>query len=272
MKYTKKVVSVPESEYQALLSLFSGNDPMKKEKFLTDKKIAENFTKPKLTPLERGAKYQSLARKRRILNKKIEDKPIKVLMEQSRAAVMPTTGIFPAAKTEQRIQDVQQEQQQRQQEEVAPAEPEAEEEEVEAAPKTVSDLIEKYHASIAKKFARKLNDLIEANKKKLGINYEGKIYLNMNKKAYSLEEKSDYKNILAFLIGGTDSPSEKKSTLALIKRLQKIDEFNELVEQTQEGGGKRKRYVVSLGKNAIKTAKTKGLTRFKPQLWTKIPV
>jgi hypothetical protein len=271
MKFTKKVVSVPESEYQALLSLFSGNDPMKKENFLTDKKIAENFTKPKLTPLERGAKYQSLARKRRILNKKIEDKPIKVLMEQGRAAVMPTSGIFPAAKTEQRIQDVQQEQQQQQQEDVAPAAPEVEEEE-EEAPKTVADLIKKSHASIAKKFARKLNDLIESNKKKLGINYEGKIHLNMSKKAYSLEEKSDYKNIVAYLLGDTDSVKEKKSTLALIKRLQKIDEFNELVEQTQEGGGKRKRYVVSLGKNAIKTAKTKGLTRFKPQLWTKIPV
>jgi hypothetical protein len=271
MRHGKKLVSVPESEYQALLGLLTGNDPIKKEKFLTDKKITETLNKSDLTQLEKGVKYQALSKKRKQLNKKIQDKPFRVLIEQGKSSVLPTTGVAPATKTEQQVQEFQQQQPQLEKEE-EPPEPEVAAEDKD--PKTTKNIINKYHASIAKKFARKLNALVEAYREELGINEDGKIYLNMSKKAYSLEEKSDYKNILDFLLGNTESVTERKSTSALINRLKKIDDIKALMEQTQEGTGKRKRYVVSLtAKNAIKTSKTRGLARgFKPILWNKIPV
>jgi hypothetical protein len=272
MRHGKKLVSVPESEYQALLGLLTGNNPIKKEKFLTDKKITETLNKPDLTQLEKGVKYQALSKKRKQLNKKIQDKPFRVLIEQGKNSVLPTTGVAPAAKTEQQVQEFQQQPPQQEQQEEEPPEPEVEGED--KAKRATSNIIIKYHASIAKKFARKLNALVEANREELGINEEGKIYLNMSRKAYNLEEKSDNKNILNFLLGNTDSVTEKKSTSLLIKRLQKIYDIKALMEQSQEWTGKRKRYVFSLtAKNAIKTSKTRGLTRgFKPVLWNKIPV
>jgi hypothetical protein len=271
MRHGKKLVSVPESEYQALLGLLTGNDPIKKEKFLTDKNIIETLNKPDLTQLEKGVKYQALSKKRKQLNKKIQDKPFKVLIEQGKSSVLPTTGVAPTAKPEQQVQEFQQHQEQ--QEEPPPAEPKVEEEE-DKAPRATNNIVNKYHGSIAKKFARKLIALVEGSRDELGINEDGKIYLNMSKKAYSLEEKSDYKNILDFLLGNTESITERKSTFALINRLKKNDDVKALMEQTQAGTGKRKRYVVSIAaKNAIKTSKTRGLPRgFKPVLWNKIPV
>jgi hypothetical protein len=276
MKHAKKLVSIPESEYNALLGLLTGNDPIKKEMLLTDQKIEEIFKKPNLTPLERGARYQSLSRKRRMLNKQIEDKPIRVLMDQSKASVLPTAGIAPVTKPTVKIQEVQQ--QQKQQPDIKEEEPEPEEEEeVVAEPKALlDDIFAKYHSVIDDQFSNELYNYVNGNREQLGITEDGKIITNMQKKAYGAQEGSDFKNVLNYLIGRSDSFAERKSTKVLINRLMKKEEIQDLIAQSkkQEGRG-RKKYVVDLKATAaIKTSKnkTKGLIRFKPLLWSKIPV
>ena len=54
MKHTKKLVSVPESEYNALLGLLTAGEPLKKEKILNDQKINATFARPRLSALEKG--------------------------------------------------------------------------------------------------------------------------------------------------------------------------------------------------------------------------
>jgi hypothetical protein len=109
MKHSKKVVNVPEAEYKALMGLLSGNtDPLSMEKYQTDVKIQENFRKPALTPLERNVKYQSLNRKRKKLAKMITNKPLKVIVENSKIETpAPTEGIAPAQKPQNNIQEAQ---------------------------------------------------------------------------------------------------------------------------------------------------------------------
>jgi hypothetical protein len=270
MKHTKKLVSVPENEYNALLGMLSGNDPIKKEKFLTDQKIAATFSKP-ASPIVRGAHYQALSRKRRMLNKKIEEKPIRVLMEQGKNAVLPTSGIAPAAKPPQQIQDLQQQQQQEVQPEAPAAEPA--EEEAPAARRTRAENVEKYHNLIDKNKLQRLKIRVDGFKDFFGINDRGEILKDKNKDLTKIKD-SDYMQVLQFLTGNIELPQDQKHAIqTLIPRLLKDDGVKELIskdKKTIAGSGKRRKYVVDL--KPIKTTRTRGLTRFKPILWSKIPV
>lgn len=277
MKHAKKLVSVPETEYNALLGLLTGNDPIKKEKFLTDRQIAANFKRPGLGALEKGVRYQALSRKRQNLNKKIEDKPMRVMLEHGRAAVLPTAGIAPAVRPQQQIQEIQQQEQQQ----VQP--PQVEEEEAPAQPlearKTRSKSIKQYHNLIDQNKLHRLKIRVDKFKEFFGINERGEVLANKDKSA-TVIKNSDYLVAMKYLTGNIEEPEGQTNTIkTLIPRLLLDDGVKELVSQDKRrlitGRGKqhvRKRYVVDLKTKPIKTIKTRGLTRFKPLLWSKIPV
>jgi hypothetical protein len=270
MKHSKKVVQVPEGEYQALLGLL---DPMKKEKILTEQKIAETFKRPGLSALERGAHYQALNRKRRLLNKRIEDKPpIRVLLDQSMKAALPapTAGIAPAVRPEQQIQEVQQQQQQEevQQQEVPPAERQI---------RTRNETVEKYHNLFDKNKLERLRIRVDQYKDYFGINDKGEILADKDKHTTKIKN-SDYMKVLEFLTGNIELPKEQiRAINTLVPRLRQDDLVNKLIsaekKKEMEGSGKHtRRFVVDLKTKPIKTSKTRGLARFKPLLWSKIPV
>ena len=85
---------------------------------------------------------------------------------------------------------------------------------------------------------------------------------------------SRYRSILKYMTGEEEVPENlDKLSLIFIKRIMKDEHVKNLVEGIQEGQGKLKkpRYLVDLHIKHIK--KTQGLIRkFKPTLWTKIPV
>ena len=108
MKHTKKVVSIPEAEYAALINIASGGDPIKQEKLETGQRISKLFKNNRLSELEKGVKYQALQRKKRKLTKMVENQPQKVILEKGQEVKpLPTTGIEPTT-TESLIKEVQQ--------------------------------------------------------------------------------------------------------------------------------------------------------------------
>jgi hypothetical protein len=188
---------------------------------------------------------------------------------------MPTSGVAPAAKTEQQVQEIQQ--QHPKEEEVAPAAEVAEQREEVIKPKTAADILKKYHSVIDEKFSNKLYDYVIDNREALGISNNGEIYLNIKHKHMGAQEGSNFHNVLDYLLGRSDSVTDKKSTSVLGKRIMAKEEIKELMDQSKQAqkgeGRKRKKYVVDLKPAAIKTSKTRGLARgFKPVLWNKIPV
>jgi hypothetical protein len=270
MKHTKKLVSVPEGEYQALLGLLTGGDPIKREKILNDQKISETFSQPNLSELVRGIRYQSLSRKRRMLNKKIEDKPIRVVLEQNVALPAPTSGIAPAVPPAQQIQEIQ-----KQQREATPEE--AEQDVLPPVPLQQELAGPNYNELIAKRFSDRLYSIVYVNREKLGIRDDGKIISNISRKWEAPPDDAGFANVLDYLVGKVEKLNNKKSGNILIKRLLKLNEFEDLIKKSQKqtGHGKRKRrYIVVERKvdKPIKSVKTRGLVRFKPLIWSKIPV
>ena len=69
MKFSKKMIMIPEAEYNALVNLFSGGDNFKAEKASTEAKMASVIRNPRLTELVKGKKYDMLYKKRRQLKK-----------------------------------------------------------------------------------------------------------------------------------------------------------------------------------------------------------
>ena len=116
MKFSKKMIMIPEAEYNALVNLFSGGDSFKAEKASTEAKMASVIRNPRLTELVKGKKYDMLYKKRRQLKKIIENRsqntgttsqqlPIPPLQEEQ--PPMPTTGIVPAQVPQTPLQQIQ---------------------------------------------------------------------------------------------------------------------------------------------------------------------
>jgi hypothetical protein len=265
MKHAKKLVSIPETEYQALLGML---DPLKREKLVTEQKISETFSRPDLSELDRGLRYQSLQRKRRLLNKRIEEKPIiRVMLEPPSAKAMPTDGIH--ARPAQQVQEIQQ------QAEV----PAASEVEPIALPqrRTRTETVNKYHALFDANKLQRLRARVDAFKEYFGINERGEILSNKTKSATRIKN-SDYEEVLEYLTGNIELPEDQVRSIAtLVPRLLQDDGVKQLIsaEKKKEmtgAGRKRRRYVVDLSTKPIKTPITRGLKRFKPLLWSKIPL
>ena len=287
MKYTKKLVSIPETEYNALIQLLNASsDPLRREKVETDSKILKTLKNPKYSHLERHVKYQSLNRKRQKLTKLAEDKPLKVIpakKDREKETLLPTTGVV--EKAENILQNIQQQEQvqgneQREAEEAQqPQEPQEEQEEErreEVAPVRKPTLAD-FKGIIKNERNEELKNYVYDNKKKFGVTFEGGILKNASKALVEFAN-SDYKVVIDYLTGQRDEIPEGQAniTMLFLKRLIKDPQIRAMVTQ-QEGHG-RKKYLVDLKavkyKNRPTMGKTPGLTRrkFQPKLWTKLPV
>src|SRR5215469_13900586 len=75
MKYTKKMIMVPEAEYLTLLNMIKGNDYLKTEKAEKETEISNVLRDPKLSEGTRARKYAWLVKQRRQLKNEIEKPP-----------------------------------------------------------------------------------------------------------------------------------------------------------------------------------------------------
>jgi hypothetical protein len=108
MKFSKKMIMIPEAEYGALLNLFSGGDHLKVEKGVTEARMSKVIRNPRLSELEKGKKYDLLYKKRRQLKKMIDDRPQKVIIESEASQSLPTSGVVPAQVSPTNLQQIQQ--------------------------------------------------------------------------------------------------------------------------------------------------------------------
>ena len=266
--YTDKMGFLPEAEY-----LYA--DPLKKEKAAATSKISTTLRNPKLSQLEKHVKYQSLNRRRKKLDKMIETKPLHVVVESKQVKELPTSGIEQRKNQKVEEQIITVDEPVVEQEEQPPA-PIAEHEEQPPAPipeGTVQRKLENYKSIIPNNKYEDLADYVSANRLKFGITENGEIYTNKSNKAYSTVADSNFIEVIGYLTGRNNIAKDKKHiTAILIKRL--IKDANILAMMNQQGQGKRKpRYIIDLHQKYIKNKRTSGLIRkFRPTLWTKVPV
>ena len=86
MKHTKKMIMVPEVEYQTLMNMIKGENPLTTEKAVTETEIKKVLHDPKLSELVKGKKYDLLVKKRQKLKaeqKREAEKPNKVLLDDA---------------------------------------------------------------------------------------------------------------------------------------------------------------------------------------------
>ena len=86
MKHTKKMIMIPQSEYEMLLSMIKGGDNLSTERAQTDVELKKVLNDPKLSEDLKAKKYNWLYKKRRQLKREIENRPVKVSIEADKTA------------------------------------------------------------------------------------------------------------------------------------------------------------------------------------------
>ena len=85
MKFTKKMMMIPEVEYTTLMNLIKGDNQLATEKAETETEIKKVLHNPKLSEIIKGKKFDLLTKKRQRLKnelKKEAEKPNKVLLDE----------------------------------------------------------------------------------------------------------------------------------------------------------------------------------------------
>ena len=72
MKFTKKMIMVPEVEYMTLMNMIKGENPLQTEKAKTDTKIAKLLQNRNISEAAKAHKYQWLIKQRKQLKNEIK--------------------------------------------------------------------------------------------------------------------------------------------------------------------------------------------------------
>jgi hypothetical protein len=268
-------------------------DPEKKNYEKTSLKIKKTLKNPKLSQLEKQVKYQSLNRKRKILSKQLETKPLRVIINSNVQKEMPTTGIehienkkikqenvqqdreqFNARRNIEEVREQRDRDQRREQQQVQ--EPENQEQQRDDRKLTFTD----FKGIISEQKFDQLADYVYNNRVKFGILETGQIYKNKTDSLYPVPG-SRYRDVLGYLTGQKDISNEQKNVAGiLIRRLFKDDQIKNFVKQEGHGIKLKPRYIIdtqsrskNYNKNIKNINKTQGLIRkFRPTLWTKVPI
>jgi hypothetical protein len=246
-----------------------------------------------LSQLEKQVKYQSLNRKRKILSKQLETKPLRVIINSNVQKEMPTTGIehienkkikqenvqqdreqFNARRNIEEVREQRDRDQRREQQQVQ--EPENQEQQRDDRKLTFTD----FKGIISEQKFDQLADYVYNNRVKFGILETGQIYKNKTDSLYPVPG-SRYRDVLGYLTGQKDISNEQKNVAGiLIRRLFKDDQIKNFVKQEGHGIKLKPRYIIdtqsrskNYNKNIKNINKTQGLIRkFRPTLWTKVPI
>ena len=290
MKHTKKMLLIPEDEYSALMSLYSNpkTDNLNLEKDETDIKMKKILNDKKLSQIEKGAKINLLSKKRRQLKKLIDNRPLKIILENKNEE-KPTSGIVPLNVKNTNLQQMQngvddkdkentpapnaelEQQLEQVVEENQPEDDEIQEE------RQKEDTLSKIHGILKPEFYNGLKKYIYDKRQILGVTNVGGIVSNM--KTQTMVNNTNLLEVLKHLTGEKEASKGTPTAIAtsrLYNRLKKDEKFKEFIAKSrqQQGTGlKRKNYIIQLNiKNNDLKAKTRGLPRFRPKLWAKLPV
>lgn len=280
MRHAKKMIMVPEAEYLALFKMLKANssgDYLENEKTQLEADMHETLNNPKISEDLKAKKYSWLHKQRQQLKHKIENKPLKVHIDQEQLvqhSLAPYLGVEKIEKPRHSTTNSTVNRQPIQSTASSVLNNSEEEEDLDNVfalppPPTTSRRQRKFVSAsddlIDRRYEKDLRNFIRANGAELGVNADGKI-IAPNK---GIVTDSSIVDSVKFLTGQIDTPP--KGHKFLLGRLNKNAHFQSLVQNSQKGKGK-KRVIVRV--NKIKPIKkvTQGLQRkaFKPQLWERL--
>ena len=288
------MIKVPETEYHTLLSLLkSFTDPLKVERALLDVKMKENLNDPNIDEHLKALRDAQMFKEKRALNKIIEDKPQKVVIENLHDIpnIAPWLGI---SKPTRRVKKEEEKsiyseiynEEKPDDEELTDEEEEEEEqytdaederilqeenklnqtqEERELTPPQFERLTKNPKIQITPNKRKELEKIINKYRNDLPITTEGRI-IGINGQPVS---NSSYRETLDYYEGKRGTSPKGKYFFE--RKLLTIPEARKLLNLNQHGSGKKRQVLIKL-----KPIKTIGLVRekqkipFKPRLWARL--
>lgn len=109
MKNAKKMIMVPEIEYETLLSMLNTANPLSREKAQIESQMKKTLNDPKISEDIKAKKISLLSKHRKQIKEQIENRPQRVFIENlpnyASASVPPYLGISQIQKTEPNVFD-----------------------------------------------------------------------------------------------------------------------------------------------------------------------
>jgi hypothetical protein len=308
MKYAKKMIMVPEAEYLALLDMLnrgsnnksntSNGDYLQEEKANTEARMYTTLRNPKISEEVKSKKHDLLYKQRRKLKNIIENKPQKVVIEQSQNTTANTSspqpssylGVSPpkdntSSSISQQFKETPHHEKYQKINTIKTFD-EAyddndnddddgdDDDDAFVSPSTTSSaqrniIHQPYY--IKKEFYGQLLDHVKKNAKNLGVMNDGRILTYQDQPI----EDSDYVQHLKYISEQSSTPSRGKSFfMARLQRDELYKHLNQLSYHDQEGsgrggrggrgGGGRKRVIIRINSRSINKGlykKTPGLNR-----------
>nr|CAD2193739.1 unnamed protein product [Meloidogyne enterolobii] len=217
MKYTKKMILVPESEYHALLSLIKGGDYLQNEKVQTDSKIKQTLNDPNLREDVKAQKYNWLYKKRRQLKHELENRPQKVIIDEGNTARAPEVAPYLSDTAAPKAQ-------------LLPVQSSSE---YQIDSELTSKLMKRrkttpFKGIISKRYSKELENYVKDNAEKFRISKNGSFESNVKGR---LVKNSNFTEVLEYVQGDIASPP--KGFSFLFNRLSKDPLVKEMIKETQ---------------------------------------
>jgi hypothetical protein len=271
LKHTRKMIMVPEIEYQTLINMLKGSDNLGYEKAKTDTKISQLLNNKKISSLIKGKTYDWLIKHKQGIKKEKDEqlqKPQKIILEKDQyqnilsdiskyLGVAPTTTKPPKQIQEPRRQRIKS---------VPLATQDFEHEQKQSTSSQHEYII---HPAYKSDFMK----ILKQNKNNLKIQKSGEV-LDENDE---LIEESNYEDIVNYLTGGVDD--KPPGTDELINRMQNKTFYQTALKwadhHKQRGEGKsfnitQKMYKTTKG--LVRKNPVKKFSHFKPVIWAKIVI
>lgn len=255
MKYTKKMILVPEAEYLALLGMLKPKDSLSLEKAKVESEMATALRKPKVNADLTMKKYDWLLKQKRNLKEKIDEIPQKVQIENLDELLAPPSvpgymGIGTSNSSFKSARSSESE------ESSAPAEPEV-----------VPDFtrtIRRIKHIIRERDVPALKTYLSENKKLFGIAGDDRILSHGTNRPIA---GTNFLDVIDYLAKRPrDRGVAPRGINMLLSNLNEDPYYHTLIAKAQQGRGK----ITPIKKKQTKLIKiTKGKI-FKPILWAKL--
>jgi len=276
MKHTKKMVMVPESEYLTLLNMIKGGDFLQNEKAQANMEIKNTLEDPKLSEDVKAKKYNWLYKKRRQLKHELENRPQKVIIDDSKAnAPEVAPYLQEAATTTPKSKLIPKK---------VPAESNSKSEyQTDSEPTTSKQTkrrnITPFNGIISRRYSKELENYVKDNAEKFRIRKNGSFESNVKGR---LVKNSNFTEVLEYVQGEISSPP--KGFSFLFNRLSKDPLVKEMIKETkgessteesltednQSGSGKRKKRVLVKVTPINSPGFVRRKNNFVPKIWEKL--
>jgi len=250
------MIMISESEYNALLSMIKGGDFLQNEKVQADSKIKQTLNDPNLSEDVKTQKYNWLYKKRRQLKHELENRPQRVIIDETARASEVAPYLRETENHKSKLMPVQTNQEYQSDSE---------------ATFSKRKKSTPFNGIISKRYSKDLENYVKDNADKFRILKNGSFESNVKGR---IVKNSNFTEVLEYVQGDISSPP--KGFSFLFNRLSKDPLVKEMIKETrgetsteessgsQSGSGKRRKKVL------VKVLPIKRKNKFVPQIWEKL--